>query len=75
MKSMSIETAHKLLEGYPNLMTAEEVGKALCCHPRTIRRLVESNMIECTRLGRKVVIPKDAICSYLCRPVDTNCYN
>jgi len=75
MKSMTIETAQKLLDGYPNLMTVEEAGEALCCHPRTVRRLLERDAIECTRLGRKVVIPKDAICAYLCRPVDTNCYN
>lgn len=75
MKNMSMETAQRLLEGHPNLMSIREVGEALCCNPRTVYRLVEEGTIECTRIGRKIVISKDTICAYLCRPVDINSYN
>lgn len=69
MKNASEQVIDKILAGYPELMDIWSVAEALNCSTRTVRRLVDEDKIECVRVARKVLIPKECVKDYLMSPV------
>lgn len=54
-----------ILKEYPDVMSVEEVSKALGVSDKTIYRLLRENKIEHIMMGRKYRIPKAHLFSYL----------
>lgn len=69
MKSLRRETAQEILKDYQALMSVEEVAEALRCVTRTVRNLISAGHLECTRVGRTILVSRDSVFEYLCRPV------
>ena len=74
MKPMERDTAREILSDYPPLMRTEEVAEALRCVDRTVRNLIAENHLECTRVGRNILVTKSSVQDYLCRPVSAAQY-
>ena len=54
-----------VLKEYPDIMTVEEMSKALGVSTKTGYKLVRENKIECMKVGRSYRIPKAHLLSYL----------
>ena len=63
---MSFSDVYKaVLKEYPDIMTVDEVSKALGVSDKTVYRLLRENKIEHIVMGRKYRIPKAHLFSYL----------
>ena len=63
---MSFGDVYKaVLKEYPDVMSVEEVSKALGVSDKTVYRLLRENKIEHILMGRKYRIPKAHLLSYL----------
>lgn len=51
-------SAPDLLEGYPELMTADEARQVLRVSLRTVRAMCARGDLPCTHIGRRVYIPR-----------------
>lgn len=65
MKNASEQVIDKILSGYPELMNVEGVAEAFDCCTETVRRLINKDKIDCVRVGRKILIPKECVKDYL----------
>ena len=54
-----------VLKEYPDIMTVEEMSRALGVSTKTGYKLVRENKIECMKVGRSYRIPKAHLLSYL----------
>ena len=54
-----------VLKEYPDILTVEEMSKALGVSTKTGYKLVRENKIECMKVGRSYRIPKAHLLSYL----------
>ena len=54
-----------VLKEYPDIMTVEEMSKALGVSTKTGYKLVRENKIECMKVGRSYRIPKAHLLSYM----------
>ena len=54
-----------VLKEYPDILTVEEMSKALGVSNKTGYKLVRENKIECMKVGRSYRIPKAHLLSYL----------
>ena len=54
-----------VLKEYPDILTVEEMSKALGVSTKTGYKLVRENKIECMKVGRSYRIPKAHLLSYM----------
>ena len=54
-----------VLKEYPDILTVEEMSKALGVSNKTGYKLVRENKIECMKVGRSYRIPKAHLLSYM----------
>ena len=54
-----------VLKEYPDILTVEEMSKALGVSTKTGYKLIRENKIECIKVGRSYRIPKAHLLSYL----------
>jgi excisionase family DNA binding protein len=53
------------MEKNKNFHSVADVAKLLCVSTKTIRRLIGSRKISSVRIGRRVVIPAEALNDYI----------
>lgn len=56
------------LSGLPRLLTKPEVGRLLRISLSGVDRLLSSGRLPCYKLGRRVLVPRDALETLLARP-------
>lgn len=56
------------LSGLPRLLTKTEVGRLLRISPSGVDRLLSSGRLPCYKVGRRVLVPRDALETLLSRP-------
>ncbi|MCH9274884.1 helix-turn-helix domain-containing protein [Bifidobacterium amazonense] len=56
------------LSDLPRLLTKPEVGDLLRISPSGVDRLLSSGRLPCYHLGRRVLVPRDALETLLARP-------
>ena len=56
---------------YPDVMTIEDLQRALGVGRSTAYRLIRSNRIRCIRIGKSIRIPKQLLVDYVLQ----SCYN
>lgn len=54
-----------VLKEYPDILTVEEMSKALGVSTKTGYKLILENKIECIKVGRSYRIPKAHLLSYM----------
>ena len=54
-----------VLKEYPDILTVEEMSKALGVSTKTGYKLIRENKIECIKVGRSYRIPKANLLSYM----------
>ncbi len=54
-----------VLKEYPDILTVEEMSRALGVSTKTGYKLVRENKIECMKVGRSYRIPKAHLLSYM----------
>lgn len=54
-----------VLKDYPDVMTVEEMSRALGVSTKTGYKLIKDNKIECVKVGRAYRIPKAHLLSYM----------
>lgn len=54
-----------VLKEYPDILTVEEMSKALGVSTKTGYKLIRENKIECIKVGRSYRIPKAHLLSYM----------
>ena len=54
-----------VLKEYPDILTVEEMSRALGVSTKTGYKLVRENKIECMKVGRSYRIPKAHLLSYV----------
>ena len=54
-----------VLKEYPDIMTVEEMSRALGVSTKTGYKLIRENKIECMKVGRSYRIPKAHLLSYM----------
>ena len=54
-----------ILKEYPDILTVEEMSKALGVSTKTGYKLIRENKIECIKVGRSYRIPKAHLLSYM----------
>lgn len=54
-----------VLKEYPDILTVEEMSRALGVSTKTGYKLIRENKIECIKVGRSYRIPKAHLLSYL----------
>ena len=59
------EIYQSVLKDYPDILTVEEMSKALGISTKTGYRLLRDNKIEHLRLGRSYRIPKAHLLTYM----------
>lgn len=59
------EVYRSVLKEYPDVMTVEEVSKALGVSTKTGYRLIRDSKIESIKVGRSYRIPKAHLLSYM----------
>ena len=59
------EIYQSVLKDYPDILTVEEMSKALGISTKTGYRLLRDNKIEHLRLGRTYRIPKTHLLTYM----------
>jgi len=59
------EIYRSVLKDYPDILTVEEMSKALGISTKTGYRLLRDNKIEHLRLGRSYRIPKAHLLTYM----------
>lgn len=59
------EVYRSVLKEYPDIMTVEEMSRALGVSTKTGYKLVRENKIECMKVGRSYRIPKANLLSYM----------
>lgn len=59
------EIYRSVLKDYPDILTVEEMSKALGISTKTGYRLLRDNKIEHLRLGRTYRIPKTHLLTYM----------
>lgn len=63
---MSFSDVYKeVLKEYPDILTVEEMSKALGVSPKTGYQLLRDNKIEHLKVGRAYRVPKAHLLSYL----------
>ena len=55
----------KYLEGYPPVLSADEVATILGVTGKTVRHLIKAGNLEGIKVGRLIRIPKDRLIEYL----------
>ena len=59
------EVYRSVLKEYPDILTVEEMSKALGVSTKTGYRLIRENKIEYMKVGRSYRIPKAHLLSYM----------
>ena len=54
-----------VLKEYPDILTVEEMSKALGVSTKTGYKLIRENKIECMKVGRSYRIPKAHLLAYM----------
>ena len=54
-----------VLKDYPDVLTVEEMSRALGINTKTGYKLIRENKIECLKVGRSYRIPKAHLLSYM----------
>ena len=54
-----------VLKEYPDILTVEEMSKALGVSTKTGYKLIRENKIECIKVGRSYRIPKAHLLTYM----------
>lgn len=54
-----------VLKEYPDIMTVEEMSRALGVSTKTGYKLIRENKIECIKVGRSYRIPKAHLLAYI----------
>ena len=54
-----------VLKEYPDILTVEEMSKALRVSTKTGYKLIRENKIECIKVGRSYRIPKAHLLTYM----------
>jgi len=54
-----------VLKEYPDILTVEEMSKALGVSTKTGYKLIRENKIECIKVGRSHRIPKAHLLAYM----------
>ncbi len=54
-----------ILKEYPDILTVEEMSRALGVSTKTGYKLIRENKIECIKVGRSYRIPKAHLLSYM----------
>lgn len=54
-----------ILKEYPDILTVEEMSRALGVSTKTGYKLLRENKIECIKVGRSYRIPKAHLLSYM----------
>ncbi len=54
-----------VLKEYPDILTVEEMSKALGVSTKTGYKLIRENKIECIKVGRSYRIPKAHLLAYM----------
>ena len=49
----------------PQLLTVYELGTMLRCHESTARRWIHSGKVPFVRIGRRILIPREAVAKLL----------
>lgn len=49
----------------PLLYTLEQAARLLCCHSRTIRRMIDEKQVRAVRIRHRWMIPHDALTEYV----------
>ena len=60
-----------MFENYPDVVTVKDVMRMLQLSKSSVYNLLQSNLIQHVKVGRKYVIPKGAVIGFL----DSMCYN
>ena len=59
------EVYRSVLKEYPDILTVEEMSKALGVSTKTGYKLIRENKIECIKVGRSYRIPKAHLLAYM----------
>lgn len=59
------EVYRSVLKEYPDILTVEEMSRALDVSTKTGYKLIRENKIECIKVGRSYRIPKAHLLSYM----------
>ncbi len=54
-----------MFEDYPDILTVRKTAEALGVCTSSIYRLVREHSLGCKRIGRKIIIPKIALITYV----------
>ncbi len=54
-----------MFRDYPDIMSVKQVANALHICDKSVYKLVNDNIIASRRIGRKIIIPKFALISYV----------
>jgi excisionase family DNA binding protein len=59
------EVYRSVLKEYPDILTVEEMSRALDVSTKTGYKLIRENKIECIKVGRSYRIPKAHLLAYM----------
>lgn len=54
-----------MFKEYPDIMSVEQLAKALGIGKNSAYALIRSRAIGCKRVGRKIIIPKSCVIDYV----------
>lgn len=54
-----------MFKQYPDVMTVNQVMKALKIGKNTVYRLISENKLNCIRIGRKYIVPKKFVIDFI----------
>lgn len=53
-----------MFKEYPDILTVEQVAKALHISKNSAYQLIHNRSIGCKRIGRKIIVPKRCLIDY-----------
>lgn len=54
----------RMFKEYPDILTPEDVAKALRISKASVYKLVRQKAIGCRHIGRKIIIPKQSLIDF-----------
>lgn len=54
-----------MFKEYPDVMTPQQVAKALGVNVKSVYKLISDHLLGCKRIGRRILIPKMCLQQYV----------